>query len=310
MNPSGSLIVSGSTENALRIWDPRTCNRIMKLRGHSENVKALVISTDGSQVISGSSDGTMKLWSVGQQRCVQTFHVHTEGVWALLVNDTFSHVISGSRDKRICQTELRNPNNSVLVCEESAPVLSLCYNSDHNGVWVSVCVYTRVSHVLLLYSFRSQATTWNSDVKCWKLPRSDRSNYNGSASDGAAMVNGRDVELACIKGGAAIKKYVVLNDKRHILTKDTDNNVAIYDVLKVVKDQDLGPVDFDQELQQRNQKVYIPNWFTVDLKTGVSIAHSSHSSDTNLLIYIMYLVDAYHCAWARRSGLFCCMGIS
>lgn len=79
MNPSGSLIVSGSTENALRIWDPRTCNRIMKLKGHSENVKALVVSSDGSQVISGSSDGTIKLWSIGQQRCVQTLHVHNEG---------------------------------------------------------------------------------------------------------------------------------------------------------------------------------------------------------------------------------------
>lgn len=61
----------------------------------------------------------------------------------------------------------------------------------------------------------------------------------------------------------------MLNDKRHILTKDTDNNVAIYDVLKVTKVKDLGPVDFDNELNQHNQKVFIPNWFTVDLKTGV-----------------------------------------
>lgn len=79
MNPSGSIIVSGSTENALRIWDPRTCIRIMKLKGHSENVKALVVSVDGSQIISGSSDGTIKLWSVGQQQCIQTFQVHSEG---------------------------------------------------------------------------------------------------------------------------------------------------------------------------------------------------------------------------------------
>lgn len=79
MNPSGSIIVSGSTENALRIWDPRTCNRIMKLKGHSENVKALVVSVDGSQIISGSSDGTIKLWSVGQQQCIQTIQVHSEG---------------------------------------------------------------------------------------------------------------------------------------------------------------------------------------------------------------------------------------
>lgn len=136
MNPSGSIIVSGSTENALRLWDPRTCNRIMKLKGHSENVKALVVSADGSQIISGSSDGTIKLWSVGQQQCIQTIQVHSEGVWTLLVTESFSHVISGSRDKKIYMTELRNPTNSVLVCEESAPVLSLCYNIDQTGIWV------------------------------------------------------------------------------------------------------------------------------------------------------------------------------
>lgn len=137
MNPSGSIIVSGSPETALRIWDPRTCNRVMKLKGHSENVKALVVSNDGSQIISGSSDGTMKLWSVGQQQCIQTIQVHSEGVWSLLVTENFSHVISGSRDKKIVMTELRNSNNSVVVCEESAPVLSMCYNFDQTGIWVS-----------------------------------------------------------------------------------------------------------------------------------------------------------------------------
>lgn len=91
-------------------------------------------------------------------------------------------------------------------------------------------------------------------------------NNNNSTTNSTSKAT----ELACIKGGAAIKKCVVLNDKRHILTRDTDDNVAIYDVLKVVKVTDLGPVDFETELAKNNQKVYIPNWFTVDLKTGVS----------------------------------------
>lgn len=86
MNPSGSVIVSGSTEKVLRVWDPRTCNKLMKLRGHTDNIKALVLNKDGTQCLSASSDGTIKLWSLGQQRCVQTIKVHSEGVWALLVN--------------------------------------------------------------------------------------------------------------------------------------------------------------------------------------------------------------------------------
>lgn len=85
MNPPGTVIASGSTEKVLRIWDPRTCSKLMKLRGHADNIKALVLNRDGSQCLSASSDGTIKLWSLGQQRCMQTFRVHTEGVWALLV---------------------------------------------------------------------------------------------------------------------------------------------------------------------------------------------------------------------------------
>lgn len=61
-----------------------------------------------------------------------------------------------------------------------------------------------------------------------------------------------------------------MNDKRHIITKDTEDNVAIYDVLRVVKKEDLGKIDFDEEIKARNKQVYIPNWFTLDLKTGVS----------------------------------------
>jgi WD40 repeat protein len=33
MNPSGTAIVSGSTEKVLRVWDPRTCTKLMKLKG-------------------------------------------------------------------------------------------------------------------------------------------------------------------------------------------------------------------------------------------------------------------------------------
>jgi WD repeat-containing protein 48 len=261
INPSGTIIASGSTENVIRCWDPRTCNRLMKLKGHTENIKSLVISSDGSHILSGSSDGTIKLWNVGQQRCISTISIHSEGVWCLLVNDNFTHVISGSRDKKIFQTEIRNPYNSVLVCEESAPVLNMCYNLDQTGLWT---------------------TTWNSDIKMWKLPKvnSDKqsnslstsnNDSNLSLNEQSPLVPFNTKEEKCIKGGAAIEKYVVLNDKRFMVTKDTDSNIAIYDVLKVTKVESLGKVDFDETVKSKNKMVYVPNWFTVDLKTGVSI---------------------------------------
>lgn len=253
INNSGTIIASGSTENVIRCWDPRTCNRLIKLKGHTENIKSLVISSDGTHILSGSSDGTIKLWSVGQQRCIQTISIHTEGVWCLLVNENFTHVISGSRDKKIFMTEIRYPNNSVLVCEEKAPVLNMCYNIDYSGIWT---------------------TTWNSDIKMWKLPKTDKlfnqqNSSNVSLNEQQPIVPFNINEEKLIKGGAAVEKYVVLNDKRFIVTRDTDQNVAIYDVLKAIKVESLGKVDFDETVKSRNKMIYVPNWFTVDLKTGV-----------------------------------------
>jgi len=37
-----------------------------------------------------------------------------------------------------------------------------------------------------------------------------------------------------LKGAAAIRKYHILNDKRTIITQDTEKNVSVYDVLKVI----------------------------------------------------------------------------
>lgn len=77
--------------------------------GHTDNVKALVVSRDGSHCISGSSDGSIKVWSLGGQRCIQTIRIHSDSVWALLATENFTHVISGGRDKKV------NENDSAKV---------------------------------------------------------------------------------------------------------------------------------------------------------------------------------------------------
>ena len=36
-----------------------------------------------------------------------------------------------------------------------------------------------------------------------------------------------------------------------------------------MKEEDLGRVDIDEEANVRRGKLYIPNWFSVEVKTGV-----------------------------------------
>ncbi|XP_054266691.1 WD repeat-containing protein 48-like [Macrosteles quadrilineatus] len=258
MNPPGTVIISGSTEKVLRVWDPRSCNKLMKLIGHADNVKALVVNRDGTQCLSGSSDGTIKLWSLGQQQCVHTFRIHSEGVWALLATENFTHVISGGRDRKVLMTDLRNLNKqSICICEESAPILKMAAPPDFSGVWVA---------------------TSESTINYWAVPKRDWISDGGVGSgDDSDCMNGVTPINAkpdmTIKGGPAIRRFHILNDKRHILTQDTENNVAIFDVLKACKVEDLGQVNFDEEVKARFKMVYVPNWFNVDLKTGMLTIH-------------------------------------
>ena len=34
----------------LRVWDPRSGSKVMKLKGHTDNVRALLLNRDGSSV--------------------------------------------------------------------------------------------------------------------------------------------------------------------------------------------------------------------------------------------------------------------
>ncbi|XP_014262555.1 WD repeat-containing protein 48 [Cimex lectularius] len=252
MNPSGSVIISGSTEKVLRVWDPRSCTKQMKLIGHADNVKALVINRDGTQCLSGSSDGTIKLWSLGQQQCIQTIRMHIEGVWALLASENFTQVASGGRDKRIYLTDLRT-FRSTLLCEEYAPILKMASTADFSGLW---------------------AATSSSSINYWPIPKRDSVIVDVSLDDDNDI--GRPIctrPEQTIKGGPALKKFHILNDKRHVLTQDTENNVSVFDILKARKVEDLGKVNFEEAIKERFKMVYVPSWFNVDLKTGMLTIH-------------------------------------
>lgn len=145
-------------------------------------------------------------------RCVQTIRKHSDSVWALLATEDFGYVISGGRDKKVIMTDLKNISKSVVVCVEQAPILRMCFTADQQAVWVS---------------------TSDSNIRCWKLPTDKH------FKDEAKMPS---TPVSLIPGGAAIRQAVVLNDKRHLLTKDTQSNVAVYDVLRAKVTEELGQV--------------------------------------------------------------------
>ncbi|VUZ44342.1 unnamed protein product [Hymenolepis diminuta] len=286
MDPVGSILVAGSPDKLIRMWDPRTCQPIGQLRGHTDNVRALLIRPDAQEILSGSSDGTIKLWNVGMRRCTETIRRHSEGVWTLQTNPSWTEVYSSGRDKNIFATTLRNTDDSFLIGRESNPVLKLLYveNSDGPHLW---------------------ASTSGTDVKCWpinapirKAPRISSHRIASHSVDSEPLCTSpwpRDhsetpmeqrqlhltvptsVPTFIIKGGYPIVQYHICSEKRFIVTRDANNQVAIYDVLQAKIVQNLGQVDFDAAVKEREKFIYVPNWFSVDLRCGFPIIHLDSS---------------------------------
>ncbi|KAJ2578983.1 SCF ubiquitin ligase complex subunit cdc4, partial [Coemansia sp. RSA 1804] len=58
----GSLVVSGSYDCSVRVWDASTGVCLHRLEGHTAKVYTIVLDPDMHLIMSGSMDGTIRVW--------------------------------------------------------------------------------------------------------------------------------------------------------------------------------------------------------------------------------------------------------
>ena len=92
-------VVSGSSDNTLRVWDTDTGQCLQTLEGHTELVSCVAVLSDG-RVVSGSFDHTLKVWDPATGQCLQTLEGHSKPVDCVATLSD-GQVVSGSRDSTL-----------------------------------------------------------------------------------------------------------------------------------------------------------------------------------------------------------------
>jgi F-box and WD-40 domain protein MET30 len=96
-HPSFPVLMTGSYDRTVRVWNMETGQEIRCMRGHSRAVRALQF--DDCKLITGSMDHTLRVWDWRTGRCIRTLEGHSEGVVCL--NYDADVLASGSVDATI-----------------------------------------------------------------------------------------------------------------------------------------------------------------------------------------------------------------
>lgn len=72
LNAQASLLISGSFDETVKIWDVRNGTCVKTLPAHSDPVSAVAFNRDGVLITSSSYDGLIRIWDTGSGSCVKT----------------------------------------------------------------------------------------------------------------------------------------------------------------------------------------------------------------------------------------------
>jgi WD40 repeat protein/transcriptional regulator with XRE-family HTH domain len=100
----GALLVSGSDDRTVRLWDvaARRCRAL--LSGHSNRVWSVALHPNGALLASAGEDTTIRLWSTADAQQVATLSGHTHGVRTVnfFPDGQRPWLVSGGDDQTIC----------------------------------------------------------------------------------------------------------------------------------------------------------------------------------------------------------------
>ncbi|ORZ23544.1 WD40-repeat-containing domain protein [Absidia repens] len=310
VNPSGTLLVTGSPEKVVRIWDPRSGKRVSKLTGHTDNIRALLISDDGQHVLSGSSDSTIKLWSTKAQRCLTTYETHTDSVWSLYSDHPdLKTFYAGSRDGLVTKTEI--PREGAGVKQDEGECIGLFKENsgvgkivafDDTYIWTAtstssinrwLSVPSRESRQVLsksdynpdippsaIVKLPPTQTAFSPQLPEQLLPNDGVTLYAGSVMSIPMSYNDDDEDSIesltplreypdqIIKGNPGIMAHLVLQNRQHVLTKDTTGEVALWDLVRCMEIQKFGQRQMEEVAQEINGIESFPSWCSVTTKIG------------------------------------------
>lgn len=100
----GTMIISASHDNTVKLWDIATTKSIKTFRGHDGWVQAATLLNDGKWILSASHDANLKLWNIADYEEIRTLKgrvlaQHVDAILDVSFSRDGKQLVTASRDK-------------------------------------------------------------------------------------------------------------------------------------------------------------------------------------------------------------------
>ena len=95
------ILVSGSADKTVKVWDTSTGNCLKTLPGQTDKVWSVSLSPNRQTLASGSADQTIRLWDAPTGQCLRVLQGHTGSVFSVRFSPDGQTLASSSADQTI-----------------------------------------------------------------------------------------------------------------------------------------------------------------------------------------------------------------
>ena len=136
--PDGVRLAS-AMGNSVSLWQARTGDLVMKLKGHTGDVSQVAFSPDGATLASCSHDTTIRLWQIMTHQAVcKTLRGHEDWFCVICFSHDGLRLASGSRDGTVQLWDTQSRTVVATLNGYSPNILSIqFFTGQHSLIWIT-----------------------------------------------------------------------------------------------------------------------------------------------------------------------------
>ncbi|MEY3174357.1 MAG: hypothetical protein RLZZ436_2271 [Planctomycetota bacterium] len=147
VSKDGSIVVSCSVDQTVRVWDNGTGQQKFSLTGHRGAVHSVALSPDETFVVSSGADGTLRLWDIVGGRQLKQLAAWETTMYSVAIHPDGGLIAAAGADRKVHLLDLITGSEVRSMTGHTDYIHSVAFNPDGSRV--------------LSYGYAGQLKTWS-----------------------------------------------------------------------------------------------------------------------------------------------------